>query len=40
MLLSELETPAVIVDLDVMERNVARMANYGSRSFPITCAAP
>jgi D-serine deaminase-like pyridoxal phosphate-dependent protein len=28
MLVSELETPAVIVDLDVMERNLSRMANY------------
>lgn len=28
MLISELETPAVIVDLDVMERNLARMAEY------------
>jgi D-serine deaminase-like pyridoxal phosphate-dependent protein len=28
MLVSELETPAVIVDLDVMERNLSRMGNY------------
>jgi D-serine deaminase-like pyridoxal phosphate-dependent protein len=28
MLISELETPAVIVDLDVMERNLSRMADY------------
>lgn len=28
MHLSELETPAVIVDLDVMDRNLSRMANY------------
>ena len=28
MLISELETPAVIVDLDVMERNLSRMAAY------------
>src|SRR3954454_900094 len=28
MLISELETPAVIVDLDIMDRNLARMANY------------
>src|ERR1041385_8393879 len=28
MLISELETPAVLVDLDVMERNLARMAGY------------
>ena len=28
MLSSELETPAVIVDLDVMERNLSRMADY------------
>lgn len=28
MLLSDLETPAVVVDLDVMERNVSRMAEY------------
>ena len=28
MHISELETPAVIVDLDVMERNLSRMANY------------
>ena len=26
--ISELETPAVVVDLDVMERNLARMADY------------
>src|ERR1041384_6863419 len=28
MLISKLETPAVIVDLDVMERNLSRMADY------------
>src|ERR1043165_5272928 len=28
MLISELETPAVIVDLEVMERNLLRMADY------------
>src|ERR1044071_1219902 len=28
MLVSELETPAVIVDLDVMDRNLSRMADY------------
>ena len=28
MFISDLETPAVIVDLDVMERNLARMADY------------
>lgn len=28
MLVSELETPAVIIDLDVMERNLSRMADY------------
>ena len=28
MLVSDLETPAVIVDLDVMERNLSRMADY------------
>lgn len=28
MLISELETPAVIVDLDIMERNLARMGDY------------
>jgi len=28
MLISELDTPAVIVDLDVMERNLSRMADY------------
>ena len=28
MLISELETPAVVVDLDVMERNLSRMADY------------
>src|SRR5262244_2672539 len=32
MLLSELETPAVVVDLDVMERNLARMADYCRRT--------
>ena len=31
MLISELETPAVIVDLDVMERNLSRMADYCRR---------
>jgi D-serine deaminase-like pyridoxal phosphate-dependent protein len=28
MLISDLETPAVIVDLDVMDRNLSRMADY------------
>src|SRR6476659_1359401 len=28
MLVSELDTPALIVDLDVMERNLSRMAAY------------
>ena len=28
MHISELETPAVVVDLDVMERNLSRMADY------------
>lgn len=28
MLVSDLETPAVVVDLDVMERNLTRMADY------------
>lgn len=28
MLINELDTPAVIVDLDVMERNLSRMADY------------
>jgi D-serine deaminase-like pyridoxal phosphate-dependent protein len=28
MHISELETPAVIVDLDVMDQNLARMADY------------
>src|ERR1051325_3112316 len=28
MHISELETPAVVVDLDVMEQNLARMAAY------------
>ena len=28
MLISDLETPAVIIDLDVMERNLSRMAEY------------
>lgn len=28
MLLSELETPAVVIDLDVMDQNLARMAAY------------
>ena len=28
MLISDLETPAVIVDLDIMERNLSRMAHY------------
>ncbi|HYE73234.1 MAG TPA: alanine racemase, partial [Blastocatellia bacterium] len=28
MLVSELETPAVIIDLDVMERNLSRMGEY------------
>ncbi len=28
MHISELETPAVVVDLDVMDRNLSRMADY------------
>ena len=28
MLVSDLETPAVVIDLDVMERNLSRMADY------------
>jgi len=28
MFISDLETPAVIVDLDVMERNLSRIADY------------
>src|ERR1051325_4299494 len=28
MLISELETPAVVIDLDVVDRNLARMAGY------------
>lgn len=28
MLMSDLDTPAVIVDLDVMERNISRMSDY------------
>lgn len=28
MFVSELETPAVVIDLDVMEQNLSRMANY------------
>src|SRR6185436_2066761 len=28
MLISELETPAVVIDLDVMEKNLSRMAEY------------
>ena len=28
MLISEIETPAVVVDLDVMDRNLSRMADY------------
>ncbi len=31
MHLSELETPALVIDLDIMERNLARMAAYASR---------
>jgi D-serine deaminase-like pyridoxal phosphate-dependent protein len=31
VLISELETPAVVVDLDVMERNLSRMARYCRR---------
>lgn len=31
MLVSELETPAVVVDLDVMEQNLTRMAEYCRR---------
>lgn len=34
MLVSELETPAVVIDLDVMERSLSRMANY-CRSYLI-----
>jgi len=29
MRISEIDTPAVIVDLDIMERNLQRVANYG-----------
>jgi D-serine deaminase-like pyridoxal phosphate-dependent protein len=28
MHISELETPALVIDLDIMERNLARVANY------------
>ncbi len=28
LLVEELETPAVVVDLDVVERNLSRMADY------------
>src|SRR5688572_17156612 len=28
MLISDLDTPAVVVDLDVMEQNLSRMADY------------
>ena len=31
MLISELETPAVVIDLDVMERNLSRVADYCRR---------
>ena len=31
MLVSELDTPALIVDLDVMERNLSAMAEYCRR---------
>ncbi|MGH9883464.1 MAG: alanine racemase [Pyrinomonadaceae bacterium] len=31
MLISELETPAVVIDLDVMEQNLSRMADYCRR---------
>jgi D-serine deaminase-like pyridoxal phosphate-dependent protein len=31
MLVSELDTPAVVIDLDVMERNLSRMADYCRR---------
>lgn len=31
MLVSDLETPAIVVDLDVMERNLSRMADYCRR---------
>lgn len=31
MLISELDTPALVVDLDVMERNLSRMAEYCRR---------
>ena len=32
MFIADLETPAVVVDLDVMERNLSRMAEYCRRS--------
>ena len=32
MHISELDTPAVLVDLDVMERNLARTAEYSART--------
>ena len=28
MLISDLDTPAVIVDLDIMDRNLSRVADY------------
>ena len=31
MLISELETPAVVIDLDVMEKNLSRMSDYCRR---------
>lgn len=31
MTIDQLETPAVLVDLDIMEANIARMADYGRR---------
>jgi hypothetical protein len=36
MNIHELDTPAVVVDLDVMERNLARMADY-CRSKDLDC---
>jgi len=32
MLLHDLETPSVLIDLDIMERNLARMAEYTART--------
>src|SRR4030095_9283977 len=31
VLISELETPAVVIDLDVMEKNLSRMSDYCRR---------